>query len=385
MSVGKQMVIGSLVLLTVAAGGFLYYRNMLEGGAEAALRRGPRAVLVEVAEVEAGVVRERIEAVGSTLARQAVDIVSLAAGRVLEIAFTPGQLVETGALLLKLDDAAERADVAEAEAGLREAELALERAQKLRTNNTVAQATVDELEAAHAGARARLDRIQNQLTERTIVAPFTGIVGMRRVDVGARVDNDTVLTTLDDLVEIEIDFSVPEIFYARVRPGQTVTAISAAFPGRAFAGRITTIDTRIGQVSRAFRVHALLPNADLSLPAGMFMHVEVVLEERPALLIPEEAVIAEGAATFVFVVTEERAIRRDLRLGQREAGAVEVLDGLEAGEQVVRSGLQRLRDGASVRLAGADDGGRGAGQGRGGGGPGAGEKGAGQRAGGGGG
>jgi membrane fusion protein, multidrug efflux system len=102
-------------------------------------------------------------------------------------------------------------------------------------------------------------------------------------------------------------------------------------------------------VSRAFRVRAVLPNPDLVLPAGMFMHVEVVLEERPAVLIPEEAVITEGESTFVFIVEDERARRRPVRLGQRTGGAVEVLEGLKAGEPVVRLGIQRLRDGASVR------------------------------------
>jgi membrane fusion protein (multidrug efflux system) len=131
-----------------------------------------------------------------------------------------------------------------------------------------------------------------------------------------------------------------------------VTATSTAFPGRAFSGRIATIDTRIGEISRAFRVRAVLPNPDLVLPAGMFMHVEVVLEERPAVLIPEEAVVAEGDQTFVFTVQDQRAERRPVRLGQRQAGTVEVLDGIAAGEPVVREGVQRLRDGAAVSVAG---------------------------------
>jgi membrane fusion protein (multidrug efflux system) len=144
---------------------------------------------------------------------------------------------------------------------------------------------------------------------------------------------------------------VPEIFFGQVRPGQAVAATSTAFPGRTFSGRIATIDTRIGQISRAFRVRAVLPNPDLVLPAGMFMHVEVVLQERPAVLIPEEAVVAEGDQTFVFTVQGARAERRPVRLGQRQAGTVEVLDGLAPGEPVVREGVQRLRDGTAVRVA----------------------------------
>lgn len=350
MRVSTQLAIAGLLVVGLGAGGFFYHRSLTDGEAAAAVGRGSNAVPVEIAAAEAGTMRERIEAVGTTLARQAVDIVSLTSGRVAEIAFRPGARVEEGAVLVRLDDAAERAAVAEAEADLREAELALDRARKLRANNTVAQATVDELEAAYLGSRARVDAAEKQLADRTVTAPFAGVVGMRRVDQGARVDDDTVLTTLDDLSEVEIEFSVPELFFSQVRQGQVVTATSAAFPGRAFTGEIATIDTRVGEVSRAFLVRAVLPNPDLALPSGMFVHVEVVLAERPAVLIPEEAVIAEGDATFVFTVDQEQARRRPVRLGQRSAGTVEVLEGLEAGEPVVRAGTQRLRDGAAVQV-----------------------------------
>jgi membrane fusion protein (multidrug efflux system) len=352
-SVSKQLVIGGLLLLIVGAAAFAYHRTAVDGEAAAAVGRGPDAVPVEVTRAAAGTMRERIEAVGTTLARQAVDIVALSAGRVAEIDLRPGQQVEAGAVLVRLDDRMEQAAVAEASAALREAQLALERAQKLRSNNTVAQATVDELQAAFDRAAARLDATQKQLADRTVRAPFAGVVGMRRVDVGARVGNDTVLTTLDDLAELEVEFSVPEVYFGRVRRGQPVAAASAAFPGRTFEGRIATVDTRIGAVSRAFRVRAVVPNRDLVLPAGMFMHVTVVLEERPAVLIPEQAVLAEGAGTFVFRLRGSQAERRQVRLGQREAGAVEVLDGLAAGDVVVESGLQKLRDGAVVEVAGA--------------------------------
>jgi membrane fusion protein, multidrug efflux system len=350
MRLGTQLAIAGLLVVALGAGGLAYHRSQTDGEAAAAVGRGPSAIPVQIVAAEAGTMRDRIEAVGSTLARQAVDIVPLTSGRVAEIAFTPGARVETGTVLVRLDDAAERAAVAEAEAGLREAELALNRAKTLRSNNTVAQATVDELEAAYLGAHARVDGARKRLADRTVLAPFPGVVGLRRVDLGARVDDSTVLTTLDDLAEVEIEFSVPEIFFSRVREGQAVSATSSAFPGRTFVGRIAMIDTRVGQVSRAFHVRAVIPNPDRTLPAGMFMHVEVVLSERAAVLIPEEAVIAEGERTFVFTVRDQRAQRRVVRLGQRATGMVEVLEGIEAGEPVVRAGIQRLRDGAEVRV-----------------------------------
>ena len=355
-SLFKQVVAAAVVLAAVGSGALFHYRGAPESGAEAAVGRGPDAVPVEITRAEAGTMRERIEAVGTTLARQAVDIVPLTSGRVTGIEFEPGERVAAGDVLVRLDDEIERSEVAEAAAALREADLAYERAAKLRTNNTVAQATVDALRAAREGALARLAGAARRLADRTVRAPFAGIVGIRRIDVGARVDDDTVLTTLDDLSEVEVDFAVPEIFYGAIKPGQAVSAQSVAFGERRFEGRVTTIDSRIDRVGRSFRVRAVLPNPDLTLPAGMFMHVELILAEREAVTIPEEAVVAEGASTFVFTTADGRARRRDVELGQRELGRVEVVDGLAAGEEVVASGLQRLRDGAEVQIRGTSAG-----------------------------
>ena len=350
MRLSRQLAIGAALLLAVAGGSVLYHRAQTDGEAEAAVRPKARTIPVETIYAELGTVRERIEAVGSTLARQAVDIVPLSSGRVAEITFSPGERAEPGQVLARLDDQAEQAAVAEAEAMQREAELALERARKLRKNNTVAQATVDELEAAYLGTKARVDAARKKLTDRTVRAPFAGVVGMREVDIGARVDDDTVLTTLDDLAEVEIEFSVPEVFFGMVRLGQAVQATSSAYPGRAFIGEIATIDSRIGQLSRAFRVRAVLPNPDLELPAGMFMHVSVVLNQRQAVLLPEQTVLSQGDETYVFTVSDDQAHRRTVVLGLREAGKVEVLQGITPGEQVVIAGLQRLRDQAAVRV-----------------------------------
>ena len=352
MSARRQAAIAAILLIMVGAGA--WYLGAPGAPGAATDRGGPQAVPVELAAATTGQVAERVEAVGSTLARQAVDIVPLTSGRVASLAFTPGQQVARGDVLARLDDVAEQAAVDETRASLREAELALERAKQLRTNNNVAQATVDELEAAYAGARARLDRVQKELDERTIEAPFGGIVGMRRVDVGARVDDETVLTTLDDLAEVEIEFAVPEMFYGRIRPGQPVQATSSAFPGRAFEGRIGTIDSRIDETARAFLVRAVLPNPDLLLPAGMFMHVAVTLNAHEAVLVPEEAVVAEGTATFVFTPGGDRARRVEVDLGRRQFGAVEVVQGLEAGTPVVVKGVHRLRDGTPIEIRGAD-------------------------------
>lgn len=349
LSIAKQVLLALVVLVALAAGGYRYYSQMT-GDADAAVRNEPRPVSVELAPVLQGTLAQRIEAVGTTLARRAIDVVPLVAGRVVALNVEPGSRVEAGAVLARLDETSERAAVDEARAQRREAELALERARQLQASNNVAQATVDQLQAAYLAAQARVEQAEKTLADRTVRAPFAGIVGLRQVDVGARVDDSTVLTTLDDLAEIEIDFTVPELVFGAIRRGQQVLATSASFPGRSFTGQVALIDSRIDPVTRAFHVRALLPNDDLALPSGMFMHVELILSERVALTVPEAAILAAGAASYVFTVADGKAVRHEVSLGQRERGRVEVTAGLAAGAEVVVAGTERLRNGGPVRV-----------------------------------
>ncbi len=282
---------------------------------------------------------------------RAVEIVPLASGRVEEIDITPGSQVERGTVLIRLDDDIERANLTQAKAELDEIILRFKRSQTLLAKKAVTQATIDKLIAEQAAAQAEYERAKRRLADRVVRAPFTGVIGFNRVDVGARVDDDTVVATLDDLREIDVEFAVPETLFGQVRSGLPVIADSAAFPGQQFNGVIDTIDSRIDRVSRAFMVRARIPNPDLALPAGMFMHLVAVLETRSALMVPEEAILAQGDKTFAFVVEDGKAIRRTVQLGTRQGGLVEVTEGVAENDQIVIGGLQRLRDGAAVRIA----------------------------------
>lgn len=360
MSIARQ--IGLIVLLAaIATGGYAGYRSYVadspDGGGDGARRgRGANATAVTLATTRVRRVEQRIEAVGTTRALQAINVVPMTSGRVIEVTFKPGDQVASGEVLARLDDDIEQADLAEATAKLAEATLALERARTLSESNTISRASLEQLTAARASAQAAVDRAQRRLADRTVRAPFAGIVGLGQVEVGARVDDDTMITTLDDLSRIEIEFSLPETVFGQVRPALKVIADSAAFPGRTFSGEVASIDSRIDPASRSFKVRAVVPNEDLALPAGMFMHLEVVLNSRDALMIPEESVVVEGDATFVFVVDNDKALRRDVSLGKRELGSVEVTDGLAENESIVVRGVQSLRDGAVVRPVGADGG-----------------------------
>ena len=296
--------------------------------------------------------RDTVEAVGTTRALRAVDIVPLSSGRLTALTVTPGMEIAEGAVIAQLNSAIEAAALAEAEARLREAELAMERAQALRQSNTVSQATLLQAEVALATAQAGVDQARQRLSDRTVVAPFTGVLGLARVDAGARVTEQTILTTLDDISAVEVEFQLSETLIGRVAIGQNVEASAAAFPGRVFAGTVISIDSRIDPASRAFLLRARLPNLDRTLPAGMFMRLSVVISEREALAVADEAVVLQAGEAIVYRVEEDVAHRIVITPGERHDGLVEILGGLDEGDEIVLRGTQSLRDGATIRRAG---------------------------------
>lgn len=315
-----------------------------------------RLVTVEVARAERRTLQQTIEAVGTTRALQSIDIVPETDGRLIDLSITPGTRVTKGDILARLDDTIQRADLAEAEAVLVEQQQTVERTRQLRQTNAVAQATEEEAIARLAEAEAEVERARRRLEDRTITAPFAGTVGLTNYDVGARVIEGQVLTRLDDLSQVEVEFSLPETVFAQVRPGQRLIASSAAFAGRVFGGTVDVVDSRIDPVSRAFRTRALIPNSDSTLPAGMFLSLTLVLSESDQITVPEEAIIFQAAETYVFVVEDGKATRRVVTSGQRKDGQIAITSGLERDEEVIIRGLQRVRDGSALKVLRTDEG-----------------------------
>lgn len=361
MSVIKQ--IGLVVLLAgLGFGGYTgwqrYVAHDASANAAAGKARGGREPPgVETAHAELRDIETRVDAVGTTRARRAVEITPLAPGRVVEITFRAGQVVAAGDVLLRLDDDIQRADLVEAKARLAEARSALARAESLKKTSAVSGETVEKLGAALATAQANNDRAARRLRDRTVTAPFAGTVGFPRVELGARVEDGDTVTTLDDLSSVEIEFALREGLFGQIRPGQSIVADATAFPGRSFAGAIETIDSRIDPIGRAFKARAVVANPQRLLPAGMFMHLAVVLDARRTLTVPEEAIVVDGNQAFVFTVRDgdkgPRAARHNVTLGQRSFGHVEIVAGIAEGDEVVVRGVQRVRDGTPVRRAGA--------------------------------
>jgi membrane fusion protein (multidrug efflux system) len=305
--------------------------------------------VVTLAPVRAERISQKLEALGNARANEAVDISSKTSNIVTAVRFRDGERVKRGQILVQLDDAQARADVAAAQAALTESESQYNRSRELLDTQALSKSSFDQLEATLKANRARLGAATARLEDTVIRAPFPGRVGLRRVSVGTLISPGNVITTLDDTSVIKLDFSVPENFLAALREGLAIRARAPAFPGRSFAGTVASIDSRVDLNTRSVTVRALLANEDGALKPGMFLNVTLANDEREALVIPEEALTPEAEHQYVFVVADGKAQRREVRIGNRRPGSVEILAGLNAGERVIVEGTQKVRDGASVQ------------------------------------
>jgi len=319
------------------------------GPAPGAVPRSGGPAFVSIAPVRNERISQKLEALGNAHANESVDISSKTSNVVTSIMFRDGERVRRGQVLVQLDDAQLRADVAAAEAAVAESERLYNRSRELMDTEALSKAQFDQLEATLKANRARLEAARARFEDSVIRAPFNGRVGLRRVSVGTLISPGDVITTLDDTSVIKLDFSVPENFLSTLREGLAVRATAPAFPGRAFAGKVASIDSRVDLNTRSVTVRALLSNEDGALRPGMFLNVTLANDERAALVIPEEALTPEAERQFVFVVNDGKAERREVRIGNRRPGSVEVLAGLVAGEKVIVEGTQKVRDGVPVR------------------------------------
>ena len=311
--------------------------------------RSSAPTLVSTTEVRNERISQKLEALGNARANESVDVSSKSSNVVTAVRFRDGEQVKRGQLLVELDSAQTRADAAAAEAAVAESERLYNRSRELMDTEALSKAQFDQLEATLKANRAKLASAQARLEDTVIRAPFSGRVGLRRVSVGTLISPGDVITTLDDTSVIKLDFSVPENFLASLREGLAVRATAPAFPGRNFTGKVASVDSRIDMNTRSVTVRALLANEDGALRPGMFLNVSLANNDREALVIPEQALTPEAEKQFVFVVADGKAALREVRIGLRRPGSVEIVSGLSAGEQVIVEGTQKVRNGAPVR------------------------------------
>lgn len=339
-------VIAAAIVAMAAMGGYLVW---LSGGSEAGLSAphaaGPAPVTVVPAATTA--FSDRIEALGTTQARESVVVTPTVVERVAALNIDDGAYAERGEVLAVLEHAEERASLEAAKARLLERQTALARAEDLATRNLSSRSQLDELEAAVASARAEVDEFAAQIEDRIIRAPFSGRLGLRMVSAGSLVTPGERLTTIDDLSEINIDFTLAARFLPALATGQRVVAAIDAL-GAEFEGTIAAIDPRVDPVTRAARVRAVFANPDERILPGLLARIAIQSAAREAIVVPESALMVRGEETAVYVVEGGRAQWRRVETGGRRPGEVEIVAGLAPGEQVVADGQIHLRPGQPV-------------------------------------
>jgi membrane fusion protein (multidrug efflux system) len=257
--------------------------------------------------------------------------------------------VGKGTGLFRIDDAELKAQLARAQADWDLANQALKRTRDLLAQNASSAADLEQAEATERSTRAQVDLLKVRQDRTTVRAPFGGIVGQRFVSLGDYVTTSSRLVSLQTVDPQRVSFPVPERYAQRLRPGQRVQFRVAALPGEEFTGVVDFVDPVVQLPARTILVKAQVPNGRRRLQPGMFIEARLATEVRPeAVIVPEEAVLPIQGATFVWVVAEGKAARRQVGLGVRIPGFVEIRSGVDKGDQVVVGGLERLQEGMPV-------------------------------------
>ncbi len=312
-------------------------------------KSAPQAIGVEVLTVAAQSLTRELSAVGSLRSDESVVLRPEIGGRVVEIGFEEGQPVKAGQLLIALDDSIYRAQLDQARANHELARRNNDRAQELLSRKLIAQADRDQASATFDAAAAAVALAQARLDQCRILAPFSGVAGLRLVSPGDYVSAGQDLVNIEDLSTLKLDFRLDESALPALAIGQTLSLSVDSYPGQTFNAELYAIEPRVLAATRSIALRARLPNPDGKLRAGQFARVRLAVDQRvEAIVIPEQAIFPRGDKQFAYVVIAGKAQLRELRIGQRSPGSVEVVSGLAVGDVLVIAGLQHLKDGAAV-------------------------------------
>jgi len=292
---------------------------------------------------------DSVTALGTVNARESITVTSKVSEVVQRVQFESGDEVAAGTVLVTLSGNQQQATLQAAEAAAIDADSQFRRGAELVDSQLISRASVDTLRADRDAARATVAEMRANIGDRTIRAPFAGVLGIRQVSPGALVTPGTPIATLDDIRSVYVDFPVPETLLSRVETGQSVIGLVAARPGTRFEGTVQTIDARIDPNTRAVIVRAGFDNAERLLRPGMLVEVRLQQAARQALMLPEIAVIQVGRDTFVFRVKEDDTVEQvPVTVGVRAQGLVEILEGLDSGARIVVDGTGKLRPGMTI-------------------------------------
>ncbi len=305
--------------------------------------------MVTVGTAKPFIFASSVDAVGTALGNEQVTLTAPVTERITRLNFTDGGFVRAGQVIAELSRGQEQAALASARATELNARQQLERIQSLKDRGFATKASLDSQTAMYNSARASAAQAQEQIGDRVVRAPFSGYVSLRMISPGAVVSQGTEIATVSDVSRIKLDFPVPESALGAIRPGQAIEATAAAFPDTPFRGTVHTIDPVVDPVSRSGRVRAILPNGDMRLKPGMLLTVRVIQSSVTSPAVPELAVVSEGNKRYVYIPAADKKVERvEVKVGARQDGMIQILDGLKADQAVVVDGVVKLSDGAII-------------------------------------
>lgn len=343
---------GELIAGTLLLGGSIVFYMYYTKTDSSSSKKMSIVPVVKAEEVRRETLATRIEGIGTGIAKESVDLTAGASEKVVRVNFEDGQYVKEGTLLIQLDDTQEQAELGQALVNLSEQERELQRITPLYNARITSQKEFNERETMLAKAKAMVEVVRAQIRDRQVAAPFTGLLGMRKVSVGDLVTPGTVVTTIDDISDIKVDFNVPEKYIARLKTGQNINVSSAAYPGETFKGTISAISTRVSQTTRSVEVRGVIANKDAKLRPGMLLVVTLELGSEQTVMIPEKAVLSLGEIQYVFILQPDGTVsRKEIKPGIRYGGKVEVISGISTGSKIIVEGVSKLVDNSKVLLA----------------------------------
>lgn len=343
----KLLAVGTVAVVL----GLLAYPKVkpLLGDTEEQTVRAGRAPAVETMRLEPQPFESTLTFNGTLLADKSIDIKSELRGKIEKIAFTDGQQVEAGDLIVTIESGELGAELESVREQLALAETNAERLQALFERGSVTASERDDAVSQREVLRAQQRQLTVRIAKTRIEAPFAGTLGLRQVSPGDLIEADTMITTLQTLKELKVDFSVPERFRNEVVPGRRLS-LNVAGQDMPYQATVRAISPRVDVNTRTLTVRADVANPERRLLPGNYARVEIISRNDAALVVPSVAVLQSLEAVSVFTVEDGVAVRREVQTGQRTKAVVEILRGLTAGDEVITSGIQGVREGQAVNV-----------------------------------
>ena len=297
-------------------------------------------------------ISDHTEALGTLRANESVELTVNVTETITAIHFEDGQNVDENEILVEMTNAEENALLIEAKTNVDEAKRQLDRVKELVKQNTASKSLQDELQRNYDAAQARLVATQSRLKDRIVAAPFAGRLGLRNISLGTLLQPGDVITTLTDSSRMKLDFEIPALLLPELKIGLPIKATTRAYKDEEFNGDIVSIDNQIDPITRTLRVRAILPNEQQLLKQGMLMHINLYFNQRESLLVSEQSLLPESDKNYVLVVVEKDDIttteKREINIGERRLGEVEVLSGIRENDQIVSHGAFKTKPGKPI-------------------------------------